>query len=214
MRLAIVILVLLACLAAALVLVFVLADDGEEQEVIVLVAARDLPPRTRIDANHVMEIPVPETAIANKAGYLVDATEAIGKVSRQPVSKGEILTDSCLVTDNTPPPLVFPGKRAFTLSVANHSIEGGPLRAGCKVNIYAVFDSPEAEPWELPLFEEVRVLVVNTDPMVRESEDAEASSPDNPLIVTVEVNVWQAGALQTALKKATLRLEVCEPEAP
>ena len=121
MKVAVIILVMLGLLAAgsAVVLVQAMKFNAGGQElptVDVLVAQADLPARTRITGENVMVKPSPKGGLPQ--GYLVDPSQAIGKVLKLAVAKGQPIAESCFMTKTSVDDLLRPGMLAFQIPLS------------------------------------------------------------------------------------------------
>jgi len=223
MKLAVVILVVLGLLAAGSAVVLVQAmkfgSGGEAPPPVdVLVAQVDLPARTRITGEHVIVKPMPKAGLPQ--GYLVDPSQAIGKVLKLAVAKGQPVAESCFMTKTSVDDLLRPGMLAFQIPLARSNTAVDLLYPGCVVDVFATFplsDRSKGDAVVTPLLQNIRVLGVRDATVVSTPEEdkiaARTSSGaySGSVTVTLEVNSRQVAALQLSLQRGSLGIAMRNP---
>jgi Flp pilus assembly protein CpaB len=219
MKVAVLILVILGLLAAgaAAVLVETLKfnpmANREVPVVEILVAQQDLTSRTRLEAKHVEVQKAPSTGLP--VGYFSNPAQAIGKVLKLNVAKGEILTMSLCVAKGSIDDLLRPGMLAFPAQFSRRFTAFELLYPGCIVDVFATFplrDRARGDSVVTPLLQNIQVLAVGIDTVIpQEEEKAGIAAPNKRsaggyVPVTLEVNARQAAALQLAMEQGTLGL--------
>ncbi len=219
MKVAVLILVILGLLAAgaAAVLVQTLKfnpmANREVPVVEILVSQQDLSARTRLEAKHVEVKKAPSTGLP--VGYFSNPAQAIGKVLKLNVAKGEILTMSLCVAKGSIDDLLRPGMLAFPAQFSRRFTAFELLYPGCIVDVFATFplrDRARGDSVVTPLLQSIQVLAVGIDTVIPPQEDEKAGVPGPKrssggyVPVTLEVNARQAAALQLAMEQGTLGL--------
>lgn len=217
MKIAIIVLLLLGILAAGAATFLVQAIDfkiGGEKEVAkvtVLVADANLPARTRLTEKHVKVEKAPKAGLP--VGYFVGSAQAIGKVLRVPVVRGQPLDDSLFLAKGSIDDLLKPGMRAFPIALSSRSTPVDLLYPGCIVDVFATFSlrgrDSNADAVVVPLLQKIQVLgVAGNTVMTAQQVDAKSAPRRSSGIptVTLEVTSAQVSALQLALQGGTLGL--------
>jgi pilus assembly protein CpaB len=218
MKLAVVILVVLGLLAAGSAVVLVQAmkfnTGGQDLPTVdVLVAQGDLPARTRVTGEQVRVRPMPKAGLPQ--GYLVDPSQAIGKVLKLAVAKGQPVAESCFMTKTSVDDLLRPGMLAFQIPLSRSNTAVDLLYPGCAVDVFATFplsDRSKGEALAVPLLQDIRVLGVRDETVVSTPEPDKLASRtasssgaySGSVTVTLEVNSRQVAALQLALQHGSL----------
>ena len=224
MKVAVVILVMLGLLAAGSAVVLVQAmkfnTGGQDLPTVdVLVAQVDLPVRTRVTGEQVTVRPMPKAGLPQ--GYLVDPSQAIGKVLKLAVAKGQPVAESCFMTTTSVDDLLRPGMLAFQIPLSPGNTAVDLLYPGCTVDVSATFplsDRSKGEALWTPLLQNIRVLGVRDETVVSTPEEnrfaAKTSSRGayaGSVTVTLEVNSRQVAALQLALQRGSLGIAMRGP---
>jgi pilus assembly protein CpaB len=229
MRVAVMVLIVLGLVAAgaAAMLVRALKSDASNKDgvarVTVLVADVNLPARTRLTRQNVIAEQVPEKGLP--LGYLSNQTQAIGKVLKVPVIKGQPLTLTHLIAKDSIDDLLRPGMLAFPAPLPKRSTSTDLLYPGCIVDVFATFplrDSDKGEAVVTPLLQNIQVLAVENNTVIPPANQKEATegaarkrtasgSSSGNVAVTLEVTARQAAALQLALEQGTLGLAMRNP---
>lgn len=184
----------------------------------IIVAARDIPARAKIDASMIEEIEVNETS------YLLNSLqkkdEILGKFTKGKILKGELIPKERLMEENTEDlSLRIPdGKRAVSVSINEMSGVGDLIRPGDYVDVYVTVDeyiidrktSKTVYPQITKLLlQDIEVLAVS-----KEMERIDEKRTDIPIAyaVTLAVNAYQGeklvhgedfGRLKLALRPLT-----------
>ncbi len=223
MKVAVVFLVLLGVLAAgaAAVLVQTLPQlkNRAPATVSVLVAADDLEPRTLLTEKNVKVDKAPVVGLP--AGHFSTPAQAIGKVLKVKMAKGEPLSAASCMVRNTVDDLLSPGMLAFTASLPRQTTPVDMLYPGCVVDVFATFplrDKERGDAVVTPLLQNIRVLAIGTEKVVDEAQKeksvtgkAPRASATGSVPVTLEVNARQAAALALVLEQGRLGLAMRSP---
>ena len=202
-------LALAAGLAAAL-LAFVLvrgrlaATPAAPTRVPVVIAARDIPARTKLSAAWMgvrLAAPadLPDGAEATVAAF-------VGKVTTEPIAAGAAITRQTVTTPSAALGMAFalpPSQRAMTVTLDPTDSADQFVRPGDHVDILAT-DEPGTGPAEArTVLQNIRLLAVGT----QTAPDAAPSPPANgPAHVTVAVSPAQAQALVLAAARGKIHL--------
>jgi len=228
MKLAVILLTALGILAAgsAAVVVRGLKAHSEPPPAQVLVLQSDLPAATCLTAEHVKREPVPISALPR--GCLIDPTQAIGRYAVVPLLKGQVLTESSVAARGSLAEKMLmlpPGTTVATISVPSRSINGGLLRAGCYVHVFATLHeggSAEAKSVSGTLFRTMEVWSLGDEPggpspapAVQEQEKAKSRFSSGGTNSTVKVSLLatyeQARILQMVSERGTITLTIRSP---
>lgn len=159
-------------------------------------------------------------------GYLSTPVQAIGRVLGVAVVEGQILTESCFVTEGSSAQLAAalpPGMRAFALTLTSGAVSGGLLYPGCVVDVLASFRLSGREGGEAvstTLLQGIQVLAVRDVTVVSaERPSAEKKTPLGPVAspssgsvtVTLMVDSKQAEALQLAVDYGRISVVMRNP---
>ena len=109
----------------------------------VVVAARDLEAFRKVSAGDVLIKEIPVKAVA--PGYLKSLEEALGRYTRSPIVKGQVLMLGHLITDKSEAGLSYdlPAQgRAFFLPVPASRAMGGLVRPGERVDLISAVRAP------------------------------------------------------------------------
>ena len=202
-------LALAAGLAAAL-LAFLLvrgrlaASPAVLARVPVVVAARDIPARTRLSGVWLRVRQAAPAALPEGTGPTVAAFA--GKVTTEPIAAGAAVTQQAVAAPTAALGMAFalpPSQRAMTVTLDPTDSADQFVRPGDHVDILAT-DEPGSGPAEArTVLQNVRLLAVGT----QTSPDAEPSaSASGPAHVTVAVAPAQAQALALAAARGKIHL--------
>lgn len=190
----------------------------------VLVVQSDLPAATCLTAEQVRREPVPTLALPR--GYLITPAQAIGRYLITPLLKGQALAESSLAARGSLAEKMFmlpPGTTVATITVPSRSINGGLLRAGCYVHVFATLredGSAQAKSVSGTLFKAMQVWSIGDEPggpapAVQEPEKAKSQSSRAGTTGTVKVSLLatyeQAGILQIVSERGTITLTIRSP---
>ena len=225
MKLAVIVLVMLGIVAAGAATILVQALPALKQKEIpkvdVLVAASDLPARTRLTEEDVVVEQVPRTGLPQ--GFFMAPAQAVGKVLKLAVAKGEILTDGSCIAKGSIDDLLRPGFLAFPTPMPRRTASVELLYPGCIVDVFATFalrDREKGDAVVTPLLQSIQVLAIAADTVIPPANEKEAAEQtarrrtggsSGSVTVTLEVTARQAAALQLALDKGTLGLAMRNP---
>jgi pilus assembly protein CpaB len=227
MKLVLVVLVMLGLVAAGAAAVLFQAlnldlTKGPAPAVDVLVVQEDLPARTRLTAEHLKVEAASRTGLPQ--GYFISSAQAVGKVLKVAVVKGQPLSESCCIAKGSIDDLLRPGMLAFPAPLPRRSTSIGLLYPGCIVDVFATFPlsrNEKADAVVTPLLQNIQVLAVEDDTVMPAAPDSargtlptvkkSSSSSSQSVTVTLEVNARQAAALQLAMEKGTLGLAMRNP---
>ena len=153
MKLTIIVLVVLGVLAALFASILVSASRTQSStrmnsssDAEVVLVTKSLPAMSVLTSFFVTK----DAASKNKLpeGYLSSPVQAIGRVLAVPVVEGQVLTESCFVTEGTGAQLAAAlpeGMRAVSVTLSRQSVTGGLLYPGCVVDVLASFRLPSSE---------------------------------------------------------------------
>lgn len=193
------------------------------ENVEIVVAARALEPKTRLDADDVVVRVVPREEAP--PGFVSSSVRVIGKALSTRLVKGEALLDTHLSTAHVRiDELLSDGKLAVSITLTSRQGLENLLYPGCLVDVIASFRvSSEGqgtrEAISMVLLRALQVLAVNDSSIVsapkpdEKGGDTKASLGRN-LNVTLKVDAQQAEALQLAQEHGTLSLALRSPAKP
>lgn len=184
----------------------------------VLVATRDLPAMTIVDAGSVTTKTVGlEAAPAER---LSDAVQAIGKVLVVPMTEGQAFTKHSFVSDGSGAQLAAAlpnGKRAVTVALESDASLRTLIYPGCLVDVITSFKSSSSSGASArTLLQNVQVLAVE-DKTIVTSAKTEPGSPvlrqevGRKCLVTLMVDLEQARLLQAAQREGSVSLALRNP---
>jgi pilus assembly protein CpaB len=198
----------------------------QQMQASVLVAAKDMPKGTTVDAEMLESKTVPKEYVQPQA--VSNADRIIGMITLAPISKGEQITLSKLVSSKqaTVSSLAMAtpvGKRAITISVDLTSSLVGMIRPGDYVDVIGVIpiqvQAPDGKQGIqtalMPLFQNVLVLAVGRDLGVasespryrRESSDTGSSAS----LITLALSPQEAALIAFAQEQSKIRLILRSP---
>ncbi len=143
-------------------------SPASEKTIRVLVAARDFQRGERFTAEDTKYIDWPERALA--PAFLTEAAGAtqeslVGAVARSAMVAGEPVTETKIVRADGAglmAAVLTPGKRAVSMRIAPETGVAGFILPGDKVDVYYSEPDDQGTTQTVVLFEEVRVLAINT----------------------------------------------------
>jgi pilus assembly protein CpaB len=183
MKAAVLILIILGVLAAgaAAVLVQTLKLNTAKTEQVatvdILVAKEGLPARTRLEEGHVQVQKAPVTGLP--VGYFSNPAQAIGKILKVNVVKGEVLSLSSCVAKGSIDDLLRPGMLAFPAQFSRRFTAFELLYPGCIVDVFATFplrDRARGDSVVTPLLQSIQVLAVGIDTVIPPQEEEKAGA--------------------------------------
>jgi len=225
MKVAAVFLVLLGIVAAGAAAVFVrtlpMFKGREVLTVDVLVAQTGLPARTRLTEENVKVQKAPPAGLP--VGYFSNPAQAIGKVLKVEVAKGEVLFQGVCIVKGSVDDLLRPGMLAFAAPLSRQSTPVDLLYPGCVVDVFATFplrDRAKGDAVVTPLLQNIQVLALGTDTVVPATQEGDKKGvmgtglrppSTGNVTVTLEVTARQAAALQLVLQQGRLGLAMRNP---
>ncbi len=232
MKLTIIILIFLGLLAAvsAMLLVGSLRasstepdDNTSNSQVVVILAAKSLPAMTVITSDHIIETSVPKDNLPKR--YFTSSAQTVGKILAIPVTKDQVLTKSCIVSEGAGSLLASAiphGMRAVSVALSKNAISGGLLYPGCVVDVLVSFslkpsDSSGGQALSTTLLNGIQVLAVGTTTVIsdRGAEETNAkvakSNSNSNVTVTLLVDPRQAEALQLSTTYGKISLAMRNP---
>ncbi len=195
------------------------ADADEPNEVAILVATRDLPAISVVDATAVAS----RTVKASEAphGALTSPVSVIGQVLVAPVGKGQAFTDNLLAASQPGVHIsaTLPeGMRAMSVVVSSAAAVGGWLYPGCLVDVVAAVRIPNtrggssADVLSTVLLQGVGVLAVGPQSIVSsEAKITEQLKESSKIVVTLMVDAKQAESLHLAAVQGDITLTLRNP---
>jgi len=229
MKLTVLALVLMGLVAAVCVAILVNASQSQSfagvstsSETEVVVATDYLPAMSVVTSSYVTKSMASKKEVPQ--GYLTSPVQAVGKILAVPIVEGQVLTESCFVTEGTGAQLaaaIPEGMRAVTITLSGQSVTGGLLYPGCVVDVLASFrlssmQREKGEALSTTLLHGIQVLAVAGDSVVskKEKETSPLGKPKNPsgrVTVTLMVDSRQAEALQLAVDYGQVSLAIRNP---
>lgn len=189
----------------------------------VATAKISMPAMTVITLDHVVKEEVVKEDLPE--GRLVSPSQVIGKVLAVPVVKGQVLTDTCFVTEGTGAHLASAlpyGMRAVSVNLSSKAIPDELLLyPGCVVDVLVSFklssaDRNKGQAISTTMLRGVQVLAVAGNSVVskpdKEGEStAKARRTGSFVTVTLMVDPKQAEALQLASENGCISLAIRNP---
>lgn len=222
---------LVAAFSAALLMAAVgkpasdMTSRGGDQDITVLVAARDMPAVSLIRAEDLVEHTMKVKDAP--AGVLKDTINAIGQTITRPVIKGQPITADCFAGSSRGMALVSnlpDGKRAVTVELKLSAGLEGLLYPGSVVDVLAFFKFDRdmkknvADALSTTLLQGVKVLAIDDTTAASSEEDSKNAKDDGGALarqktrrVTLLVDSRQAEALQLASVQGTVSLAMRNP---
>ena len=228
MKWGIIILVVLGVVAAACAALLVGAIGGGSSAaakgptgIEVAVAKRSLPAMTVITLDYVAKQAVPKNDLPQGQGLLANPARVIGRILAVPVVEGQVLTESCFISDGAGAQLVAAipdGMRAVTLNLNSRAVPDALfLYPGSVVDVLFSFKLSSrsvGEAGSLTILSGIQVLAVDGESVVSNPEQ-EAKAKMRPassgLQVTLLVDQKQAEALQVLADNGNISLTIRNP---
>jgi pilus assembly protein CpaB len=186
-------------------------DSGTGTRVAVVVAAQDIPARSRIEPAQLQLRELPADGVHSLAARMPD--QVAGKFAIGPIRAGE----QVLTADVSTAPggsdlanLVAPGMRAMSFAISDASAAGGFVSPGDHVDVIAVFDSDKAAS---VIASDLEVLAVSaallgSQPPAKDAKDQNKSPTSVSATVTVAVTPDVATRLALGEVMGVLRVAV------
>lgn len=110
-------------------------NENAMQQTVVM-AAVDIPERTRITRDMVKLVEVPSSMIPQGAVHTVN--EAVGKVSSQKIRKGDVVTAQGLIAGTGLASMIPEGMRAITIPITDVTGIAGLVKPGDSVDVFLI----------------------------------------------------------------------------
>jgi len=157
-------------------------------------------------------------------GQLVSPARIVGRVLSIPVVEGQILTESCFVSEGTGALLAAAlphGMRAVTVAVSSRAMPDRILLyPGCVVDVLVAYRlssrTTEGQALSTTMLRGIQVLAVSGDSVVSNPESQEEGgtkkrNTSRGTLVTLLVDPKQAEALQLAVENGSISLSLRNP---
>lgn len=191
-------------------------------EVNILVAAKQIPAMSVVDADSVVEKTIlrgqlPET-------YFTEPVQIIGRLVIIPMIEGQAFRETFFPVDGSGIQLAGmlpPGKRALTVALSDYSGLEGLLYPGSRVDVLASFTVSSSQrigkAVSTTLLQNIEVLAVNNVTAFSTSEQKEhlgepSKRLNRGLLVTLMVDTQQGEALQLAMEHGVISLALRNPK--
>lgn len=183
---------------------------NQQEEVPVIVAKVDIPPKSKITSEMVEEIRVPAAYMQPNA--MQDRKSVVGIIAREQIVAGEQITERRLVLESKSvgfTGLIPRDKRAVTLSVSDVSGVAGFVKAGDYVDVLVTFDQNEVGDNASQLvLQNILVLAANKEtgsgPVENSGKDKKDAVKGNS--VTLAVSPQESAQLALMDEKGKVRL--------
>lgn len=183
----------------------------------VVVAAKDVPEETVLDASHLRLATVPERFVQPYA--VRSPHELIGRLTAVPIAKDEqILANKIRRPDEAPKgstlsSITPKGKRAITIAVDTITGVGGFVRPGDIVDILWTIKMPDATQKDgqvvtLTVFQDVPVLAVGGDMVGRAAAKPAGEKAGNEYMVTLALSPQETSFLLFAREQGRIQLSL------
>ena len=163
----------------------------------VVTAAKDMPVDTRLDKSFLRLSQMPPALVP--AGAIQDLDDLLGKVLKEPVYAGEVISSNRLLGDagvNVLSALLAPGKRAITVRVNDVSGVSGFLLPGSRVDVISTRRGSQAR----TVLQDIKILAVG------QTLQAAGEGALPAKAVTLEVEPRQAEVLAEAADRGNVQL--------
>ena len=201
------------------------ADNKQTETIEVAMAKVSLPAMTVVILRHINTEMVSRDELPE--GKLVSPAQIIGRVLSKKVVEGQILTESCFVTEGAGALLaaaIPPGMRAVTVSVSSKSmpdsIDSILLYPGCIVDVLVAYRlssrSSEGQVGSATMLRAIHVIAVAgesvvSNPDVEEESGTKKRNTSRGSLVTLLVDTKQAEALHLAVENGSISLSLRNP---
>lgn len=228
MKWGIVILLILGAVAAACAAVLMgllsipSSEASQSTDIEVAMAKVSLPAMTVVTLKHINKEMVSRDELP--PGQLVSPSRIIGRVLTVPVVEGQVLTESCFVSEGTGALLAAAiphGMRAVTVAVSSRAMPDSILLyPGCVVDVLVAYRlssrSSEGQALSTTMLRGIQVLAVSGDSVVsnpgsEEDNGTQKRNTSKGALVTLLVNTKQAEALQLAVENGHISLSIRNP---
>ncbi len=195
-------------------------EQGESNEVQMLVATVDLEASTIVESDSVETRMVPRTEAPEN--YISNPVGAIGRLLSMPMKKGQAFTPGSLVKEGSRLDVVrgIPkGMRVVSLPLSRNSGLRGLLYPGCIVDVVASFKVPASEGNRSEavaniLIEATKVLAIGNWTIASGDDEVnkEGNLSSHQTNVDLLVEAWQSKPLQLAKQNGTISLAMRHPK--
>lgn len=188
----------------------------------VAMAKTSLPAMTVITLDHIIKEKIERNDLPQ--GQLVSPERIIGRVLAMPVVEGQVLTDSCLVTDGAGSQLAAAiphGMRAVTVSISSKSMPDSILLyPGCVVDVLVSYrlstKASDGQAGSTTMLRGIQVIAVEgesvvSNPDIEEESKTRSRNTSRGALVTLLVDTKQAEALQLAIENGNISLSIRNP---
>ncbi|MFC1792087.1 Flp pilus assembly protein CpaB, partial [Planctomycetota bacterium] len=196
--------------------------ENQSESIEVAMAKVSLPAMTVMTLSHINKETVSRDELPE--GPLASPARIIGRVLSVPVVEGQVLTESCFVTEGTGALLAAAlphGMRAVTVSVSSKSMPDRILLyPGCVVDVLVAYRlssrASEGQALSTTMLRGIQVLAVSgdsviTNPNAEEESGTKKRSSSRGSLVTLMVDPKQAEALQLAVENGNISLSLRNP---
>jgi len=228
MKVGIIILVVLGLIAAACAALLVGAMGAGSSAtakapagIEVAVAKMSLPAMTLMTLDHVAKQAVPRNELPQGQGQLALPAGVIGRLLAVPVVEGQVLTESCFVSEGSGAQIVkaIPdGMRAVTLGLSGRAVPDALfLYPGSVVDVLFSFrlsTRSVGEAGSLTILSGIQVLAVDGESVVskpEEEKEAKTRRSSGNVQVTLLLDQKQAEALQVLADNGNISLTIRNP---
>lgn len=196
------------------------------QQQTVVMAAADIPERTRITKEMLKLVDVPNGMVPSGAVHTMD--EAVGKVTSQKIRKGDIVTAPALASGNRFTGMIPDGMRAITIPINDVTGVAGLAKPGDYVDIFMISSKAYKNAiYGKLVLQKVLLLAVNQSFGSNETDDVKkAAGKQTPLtertgMITIAVfpsdvlrvqGILAEGTLYLALRPDTGDVDVVVPD--
>jgi pilus assembly protein CpaB len=199
------------------------SGQNASSNVEVATAKITMPAMTVITLDHIIKEEISKEELPE--GPILSASQVIGKVLAVSVVEGQVLSDSCFVTEGTGAHLASAlpyGMRAVSVNLSSKSIPDELLLyPGCVVDVLASFklsssNRNKGQAISTTMLRGVQVLAVEGNSVVKKPDmegksTAKARRSGSQLTVTLMVDPKQAEALQLASDNGNISLTIRNP---
>jgi pilus assembly protein CpaB len=196
-------------LAAVLVYSYLQNLAGQNKQGLpVVVAKTDIAPKTKLTAEMLKVVSVPQEYI--QPGAVQDVNKAVGVIVREQIAAGEQVTQRRLLIEGRTggfTTTIPANKRAVTVAVTDVSGVAGLVKPGDYVDIIVTFDDKTVGTNLSQMFlQNVRVLATNRETEGAPGDKKDMAAPASKLTVTLAVSPDDAARLAVADDKGKIRM--------
>ncbi|MCH7526745.1 MAG: Flp pilus assembly protein CpaB [Planctomycetes bacterium] len=187
---------------------------GQVEEVIVVVAATNIPATTLIEARMLRELKTPASPLVGEDGFS-SKEDLVDRVAATSIPRGALVREALLAPEGTPPGLsvrIPAGYRAVSVKIDEVSGVAYQLTPGCFVDVIAVMDVKEGrrrETLSRIILQKVEVAAVGQ--VINKSNDS-GGKDAVAKSVTLLVRVAEVPKLHLAQTRGKVTLAMRSPE--